>query len=105
MKPSHQTVLALSTSALVGLALRTRDCFAVDGAPRCLTVFRHPTLLFHPNNHLFYLVNVLAWTRMADLLQFKLSEQPRWTSFWPLTQQIVWLQPDAWRFAIGSFCG
>jgi len=76
MKPSHQTVLALSTSALVGLALRTRDCFAVDGAPRCLTVYRHPTLLFHPNNHLFYLVNVLAWTRMADLLQFKLSDPP-----------------------------
>ena len=74
MKPSHQTVLAFSASALVGLALRTRDCFAVDGAPRSLTVYRHPTLLFHPNNHLLYLVNVLAWTRMAGLLEFKLSD-------------------------------
>src|SRR5216683_4007436 len=47
MKPSHQTVLAFSASALVGLALRTRDCFAVDGAPRCLSSsktgqVRHP---------------------------------------------------------------
>jgi len=33
-----------------------------------------PTLLFHPNNHLLYLVNVLAWTRMAGLLGFKLSD-------------------------------
>jgi hypothetical protein len=57
-----------------GLALRTRDCFAVDGAPRCLAVYRHPTLLFHPNNHLLYLVSVLAWTRMAGLLGFKLSD-------------------------------
>lgn len=74
MKPSQQTVLAFSASALVGLALRARDCFAVDGAPRCLAVYRHPTLLFHPNNHLLYLVNALTWTRMAGLLGFKLSE-------------------------------
>jgi hypothetical protein len=74
MKPSHQTVLAFSASALMGLALHTRDCFAVDGAPRCLAVYRHPTLLFHPDNHLLYLVNVLTWTRMAGLLGFKLSD-------------------------------
>jgi hypothetical protein len=74
MRASHQTALAFAGSALVGLALRSHDCFVVDGAPRCLTVFQNPTLLFHPNNHLLYLVNVLVWTRMASALGFNLSD-------------------------------
>jgi len=74
MKASYQTVLAFACSALVGLALRSHDCFFVDGAPRCLTVYQNPTLLFHPNNHLLYLVNVFAWTRIAAALRFDLSD-------------------------------
>jgi hypothetical protein len=84
MKPSHQTVLAFSASALVGLALRTRECFAVDGAPRCLTVYGHPRSFFIPT------------TIFSILLTFGLdangwpfpdsSYRTRWTSFWPLTQ-------------------
>lgn len=74
MKSSHQTVLAFAASALAGLALRSHDCFFVDGAARCLAVFQRPVLQFHPNNHLLYPVDVLVWTRMAGALGLRLSD-------------------------------
>jgi hypothetical protein len=46
----------------------------VDGATRCLAIYRNPTLLFHPNNHLLFLVNVLVWTRLAATLGFRPSD-------------------------------
>ncbi|HMD31866.1 MAG TPA: hypothetical protein VKG84_08135 [Candidatus Acidoferrales bacterium] len=51
--------------------LRSNDTFAVDGSSRCLDVYRRGTLFFHPNNHLLYPANVLAWTRMAAVLGMK----------------------------------
>jgi len=77
LKPAHQATLAFTATALVTFALRSRDCFFVDGAPRCLTVYTHPTLLFHPNNHLLYLVNVLLWTRSVGALGFNLGDPLR----------------------------
>lgn len=77
MKPSHQTALAFVVSALVGLVLRSRDCFVVDGAGRCLPVFHHHRIFFHPNNHFLYPVNVLFWTRMVAALGFPLSDPLR----------------------------
>jgi hypothetical protein len=74
MKPIQQTFLAFAASALAGIALRSRDLFVVDGATRCLTVFQNPTLLFHPNNHLLYPVNVLLWTRIVSAVGFNLSQ-------------------------------
>lgn len=56
------------------MALRTRDLFFVDGAPRCLTIFQHPTIQFHPNNHLLYLVDVLFWTRFVAALGISISD-------------------------------
>jgi hypothetical protein len=73
MKPSYQTALAFVASAAAGLALRTRDLFFVDGAPRCLSVYKHPALLFHPNNHLLYLVDVFGWTQFVSRLGFSLN--------------------------------
>jgi hypothetical protein len=73
MKPSHQTALAFVASVAVGLALRTRDVFFVDGAPRCLTVYKQPGLHFHPNNHLLYLVDVFGWTQLLSHVGFSLN--------------------------------
>ena len=74
MKSRYQAAAAFGTSALIGMALRTRDCFTVDGSPRCLPIFHHPTIQFHPNNHLLYLVNVFLWTRLVGGLGFKISD-------------------------------
>jgi hypothetical protein len=46
----------------VYVSLRSLDYTAVDGALRCLEVYRHPTVQFHPINHLLYPVNVFLWT-------------------------------------------
>ena len=48
--------------------LRSSNILAVDGAHRCLEVFRHQGLLFHANNHMLYPANVLLWTRFASAL-------------------------------------
>src|SRR5258708_11058411 len=74
MKQIHRTIIAFVVSALAGLALRSHDLFVVDGAVRCLTVFKSPTIHFHPNNHLLYLVDVFNWTRLVGALGFKLSD-------------------------------
>ena len=54
--------------ALVFSILRSRDIFAVDGAFRCLEVFRRGGIFFHDNNHMLYPVNVLLWTRLMSAL-------------------------------------
>ena len=51
-------------SALIFSFLRSNDIFAVDGAFRCLEVFRRHSIFFHENNHMLYPVNVLVWTRL-----------------------------------------
>lgn len=51
--------------------LRSKDIFAIDGAHRCLEVFRRNTIFFHENNHMLYPVNVLFWTRLAAALGMK----------------------------------
>ncbi len=74
MKPSHQTVLAFSASALVGLALRTRECFAVDGAPRCLTVYGHPRSFFIPTTIFSILLTSWPAREWLAFYGFKLSD-------------------------------
>jgi hypothetical protein len=54
--------------ALVFCLLRSKDIFAVDGAFRCLEVYQRGGIFFHDNNHMFYPVNVLAWTRLLGVL-------------------------------------
>lgn len=53
--------------------LRSGNIFEVDGAHRCLEVFRRQTLFFHANNHMLYPAIVLAWTRIAGILGFTLN--------------------------------
>ena len=51
--------------------LRSGDMLAVDGAHRCLEVFRRQTLFFHGSNHMLYPVNVLLWGRFMAALGLK----------------------------------
>lgn len=60
-------VLFMSTVILFA-ALRSRDMFAVDGAVRCLEVFRRHALFFHENNHMLYPADVLNWSRIAGAM-------------------------------------
>ncbi len=48
------------------LFFRSNDITAVDGAFRCLDIFRRGRLFFHENNHLLYPANVLVWTRFLS---------------------------------------
>src|SRR5260370_20521134 len=50
--------------ALIFSFLRSKDIFGVDGAFRCLDVYRRHSIFFHENNRMVYPVNVLAWTRL-----------------------------------------
>jgi hypothetical protein len=65
------TALALVAFLCLFVLLRTRNIFEVDGASRCLEVFRRQTLFFHENNHLLYPVNVLVWNRVIGTLGFR----------------------------------
>jgi len=40
----------------------------LDGAVRCLEVYRRRVLFFHENHHILYPVNVLLWFRLVNLL-------------------------------------
>jgi hypothetical protein len=65
------TVLVLVAFLCLFALLRTRNIFEVDGASRCLEVFRRQTLFFHGNNHMLYPVNVLVWNRLVGALGFR----------------------------------
>ena len=66
--------------ALIFSFLRSNDIFGVDGAFRCLEVFRRQSIFFHENNHLLYPVNVLAWTRLLSALGFTASNRQHFYS-------------------------
>lgn len=51
--------------------LRSSNIFGVDGAFRCLEVFRRQTLFFHENNHTLYPADVLVWSRFTGALGFR----------------------------------
>jgi hypothetical protein len=53
--------------------LRSGKIFAVDGAARCVEVFRRQTIFFHPNNHMLYPVDVLVWNRLLGGLGIRAS--------------------------------
>ena len=55
------------------LFFRSNDISAVDGAVRCLDIFRRGRLFFHENNHLLYPANVLVWTRFLSHFGIKAS--------------------------------
>jgi hypothetical protein len=65
------TALVLVAFLCLFVLLRTRNIFEVDGASRCLEVFRRQTLFFHGNNHMLYPANVLVWNRMVGALGFR----------------------------------
>lgn len=61
-------MLGVGAASFVLFALLGSQQYAsVDGALRCLDVFRHPVLAFSGNNHLLYPANVLIWQRLAGL--------------------------------------
>ena len=72
MTPSARPVAgAFAVAALFLLVyalLGTRQYTAVDGALRCLDVYRRPELSFSGNNHLLYPADVLAWNRLLGLV-------------------------------------
>ena len=54
-----------ATAVFIGFAgfyvlLRSKNILAVDGAHRCLEVFRRQGVFFHGNNHMLYPVDVLV---------------------------------------------
>jgi hypothetical protein len=51
--------------------LRSNNIFGVDGAFRCLEVFRRNALFFHENNHMLYPANVLIWSRLMSALSLE----------------------------------
>src|ERR1700751_5854970 len=62
-----------ATAVFIGFAgfyvlLRSKNILAVDGAHRCLEVFRRQGAFFHGNNHMLYPVDVLVWTRLVAAL-------------------------------------
>src|SRR6266849_10513849 len=65
-RPLLATALVFVMFAGFFLALRSCDIGAVDGAVRCLEVFRRGRIFFHENNHLLYPANVLVWTRFLS---------------------------------------
>ena len=113
-----------ATAVFIGFAgfyvlLRSKNILAVDGAHRCLEVFRRQGAFFHGNNHMLYPVDVLVWTRLsAELglrpngpIQFfdaRLSKVPRVLpgdafklrpeAYAQLCQQV--LNRDSWRCQI-----
>lgn len=61
-------MLGVGAATFVLFALLGSQQYAsVDGALRCLDVFRHPALAFSGNNHLLYPANVLIWHRLVGL--------------------------------------
>ena len=66
-------VLCFLVFAALFALLRSHDIGAVDGASRCLEVYRHQALLIHQDHHLLYLADVYAWTRLAGALGFHLQ--------------------------------
>lgn len=72
-RPLLAAALVFVMFACFFLALRSSDIGAVDGAVRCLEVFRRGRIFFHENNHLLYPVNVLVWTRFLSHLGLRAS--------------------------------
>ena len=62
------TALVFLASAITFIAFRSKDMCGVDGAFRCLEVYRRGVLFFHENNHMLYPVNVLLWSRIASAI-------------------------------------
>jgi hypothetical protein len=77
------TALVLVVFLCLFVLLRTRNFFGVDGAFRCLEVFRRQTLFFHGNNHMPYPANVLVWNRLVGALGFRPNGAEE---FYPITQ-------------------
>lgn len=67
--------LVFASFALIYVLLRSGDIFAVDGAHRCLQVYRRQSIFFHGSNHMLYPVYVLLWTRLTAALGLK-SQTP-----------------------------
>jgi len=67
-------------SALIFSFLRSKDIFGVDGAFRCLEVYRRHSIFFHENNHMLYPVNVLAWTRLLGAVGLTSGTRPSFYS-------------------------
>lgn len=63
--------------------LRSGDIFAVDGAYRCLEVYRRQELFVDGSNHLLYPACVFLWSRLAALFGFQPSGP---VSFFALTE-------------------
>jgi hypothetical protein len=59
------SIFVLLSFLCIFTELRSKDMFGVDGAFRCLEVYRRKILFFHENNHLLYPANVLIWSRIS----------------------------------------
>jgi hypothetical protein len=66
-------LLRNATAVFIGFAgfyalLRSKNILAVDGAHRCLEVYRRQSAFLNGNNHMLYPVDVLVWTRLVAAL-------------------------------------
>jgi hypothetical protein len=65
------TALVFIAFASIFIALRSNDMYGVDGAIRCLDVYRRDALFFHDNNHMLYPADVLVWSRIVSIFTHK----------------------------------
>ncbi|HTQ62320.1 MAG TPA: hypothetical protein VMI32_18990 [Candidatus Solibacter sp.] len=70
-KVAGSTALVFVVFATFFTLFRSSSIFTVDGATRCLEVFRLQTIFFHPNNHMLYPVDVLFWNHVIGGLGFR----------------------------------
>ena len=63
------TVFLFLIFAKIFADLRSQDIFGVDGAFRCLEVYRRRVLFFHETNHMLYPVNVLVWNWLNNVIE------------------------------------
>jgi hypothetical protein len=62
-----RTVLVFVLFCSLYIFLRSPQYLAVDGALRCLEVYRQPQLFFHGNNHLLYPVNIFIFHQTVSV--------------------------------------
>lgn len=66
-KVGWNIALVFIVSTSLSILLRSGNIMMVDGAFRCLEVFRRQTIFFHSNNHMLYPVDVLLWNRLLHV--------------------------------------
>src|SRR5215472_9940609 len=74
VSPAVVSLVVFVAFSIQYVAFRSGDIFAVDGAYRCLEVYRRQKLFIDGSNHLLYPVFVFAWQRFMAAFGFRPAE-------------------------------